>query len=523
MEGFRGSRSPGFEGKDGGQRTEKQMESPLISDELRSARKEIGKRIELARHQSGGVGGQKTEKADSSILHLTPRILDPSLISIVKLNFQNLYDSVIKVGLCTHCGTCAGSCPDRVIRMSDLQGQCLPELAGECSECGTCSAVCPGGSVDFDRLQPASLDFKDNPMLGRFREIYVAHATDGGIRRGGASGGMVTAFLLQLLEQGEIDGAVVLDFSKDRPWSPQVKLVSEKSAIVRAAQSKYSLYPQNTVIRAIRESRLKRVAYVGLPCQVHGLRKAMGKNIPGTGEIRHVIGIYCGNNLYYGATLSLFRRFGLNSLSRISSVAYREGEHPGHFVVAGKNGEKGVVDKFTFNYLSFFYTPMRCHFCVDQTNELADISIGDAWRGTYAEEDKQGRSVVIVRNPELLPLIKKGRHEGRYCMDSVSPETALQMHANVLDNKKVGAFARMDIWRRLRRETPEYSGDGNPVSLKRYCLEAANLALLSLCSRRISRDLVSRVPLGALGPMLKFIRGAWRKKAANAYARQRND
>jgi len=205
-------------------------------------------------------------------------------------------------------------------------------------------------------------------------------------------------------------------------------------------------------------------------------------------------------------------------LNQVEKVAYREGEYPGNFVVKGKNGKNGTVDKFTFNYLSFFYIPFRCLFCIDQTSEFADLSIGDAWRGTFVEKEKKGDSIIVVRNPDLLSLLERGVKEGRYEYKEINVNTAVGMHANVLDNKKVGAHARMMIWRKIGKEIPNYSVEVDKISFKRYCLEIINLIILSICSHNISRILESRVTLKLIGPLIKFVRGAWRKKTAKDYS-----
>ena len=429
-------------------------------------------------------------------------------------NFVSLKKDVIETGLCVHCGTCVGVCPVNALDIADVLGRCEPHQVESCIECGLCVQTCPGKTVDFVSLSKKWPDLPKHPMLGQFSKIFVGYSRDENIRSGGASGGMGTEILLHLMQEEAVDGVVVLDFSITKPWFPEAKIVNKRDEIIRAAQSKYFIYPQNTILRDLRESCVNKIAFFGLPCQVHGIRKAIQNKVPGTEKIKYVLGIYCGNNLYYEATVSLLKRFGFDHLSDVKRLAYRVGEYPGAFVAEGKNGKRSVVDKFTFNYLSFFYTPFRCLFCIDQTNELADISIGDAWRGTYYEMDKQGHSVVIVRNPELVSFFEQGMKEGHYEIEQIPQEEAIRMHANVLDNKKVGAFARMNIWQNIGREVPDYFADRNPISLKRCCLEMANLALLSVCSKRISRDVVSSIPLKILGPLLKFIRGTWRKRAA---------
>ena len=431
--------------------------------------------------------------------------------------FAYLKKRVIETDLCVHCGTCVGVCPAEALAIEDILGKCLPQLVGNCTECGLCFQTCPGMKVDFEALCDHSLkDLPNHPLLGRFSQIFVGYAQDCSIRYRGASGGIATAILLHLFEGKTVDGVIVLDFNSGEPWLPEVKIANTRDQIIRAAQSKYFVFPQNRILKVLRETSLKQVAYIALPCQVHGIRKAMQNSVPGTEKIKYVLGLYCGNNLYYEATLSLFRRFGIDNLNEIKRLSYRDGDYPGNFVVESMSGKSRTVNKFTFNYLSFFYTPFRCHFCIDQTNELADISIGDAWKGTFSEKDKQGKSVIVVRNTSLLSTLEKGQEQGRYLIKRTGKDLAVRMHSNVLDNKKVGAYARMDIWRRLGRETPSFSLNGKTVSFKRYCFELVNLFFLSILSQNISRHIISHVPIYVISPAMKAVRGIWRSRTARA-------
>ena len=52
---------------------------------------------------------------------------------------------VVKDGLCTGCGTCAGICPMDAVEMvkDDSKGIYLPQLdEKKCSECGNCFLPC---------------------------------------------------------------------------------------------------------------------------------------------------------------------------------------------------------------------------------------------------------------------------------------------------------------------------------------------------------------------------------------------
>lgn len=357
-----------------------------------------------------------------------------------------------------------------------------------------------------------------NSYLGQFEEIYSGHASDDSIWLGAGSGGMVTALLLQLLEEGKIDATTVLDFSENKPWQPELKITSNPSEIVQASQSKYFIYPQNMLLKKIKDSLFSQIAYTGLPCQIHGLRKAMARKVPGIEKIKYLIGLYCGNNLYYQATLDLISKLRYKNINTISRMAYRDGDYPGKFVIESTKGKTAEVDKFTFNYLSFLYVPFRCLYCIDLANEFADISFGDGWRSDYQETKSKGQSVVIVRSSSLLSTIKSGKEKGNFELKKITLEEALRMHSNVLDNKKVGAFVRMDVVSKKGGSIPDYNIPYPPYSLRRSIFERFNLAVLRLGSRRFPRLLIKKwVPLFLLKKLMVVLRGKWREKTRKSF------
>ncbi|MBN2010090.1 Coenzyme F420 hydrogenase/dehydrogenase, beta subunit C-terminal domain [candidate division KSB1 bacterium] len=429
-----------------------------------------------------------------------------------ELSFNTLEKQVIRAKLCTHCGTCEGVCPDDAIQMDDVMGHCLPRLIGTCSECGACIRCCPGGNVNFSELTPALPPFDDDGWLGRYRSIWLAHAAKKSIRLKGASGGIGTALAHYLIRKKHVDAVVTLDFDANMPWIPIVKIISQPDHIMRAAQSKYFIYPQNRILRILRNQPVDHVAFFALPCQVHGLRKAIQNNIPGTEKIRYIIGLYCGNNLYYDATRSIFRRFGITDFNRIRSLSYRTGAYPGHFEVQ-YDQQRYRLDKFSFNYLSFFFTAFRCLYCTDLANELADISLGDAWRGTVTETDIAGTNVVIIRNPELGEIFQQGIKNDYFVANEISATEARRMHANVLSNKKIGAAARIAWLRRFKRPVPEYDNTQIYISFRRHVLEGFTLVLLRVLRIRIIRSLSHRISMVLIKPLMQFFRGSWRKQS----------
>ncbi|MGD0383902.1 MAG: methyltransferase domain-containing protein, partial [Thermoguttaceae bacterium] len=137
--------------------------------------------------------------------------------------WQELIRDVVETNLCTRCGTCAGVCPSGVFEFRAIDEACLPAAVQPeaCIRCGLCTAACPGKRVSFAEVRASA---GDSPIqsreLGPIRRIRAAHARSPALRSAGASGGVVTTMLCDLLRRGEITGAIVLDSHPDSPWRP---------------------------------------------------------------------------------------------------------------------------------------------------------------------------------------------------------------------------------------------------------------------------------------------------------------
>ena len=415
------------------------------------------------------------------------------------MSFEKLKETVIDRSLCTHCGTCVGICPEGSLAIHDPLGKCIPVLVKDCSKCGRCLEICPGGGIDFSQFNKEIFGKTSSSSLGNFLKLYMAHAMDKEIRIRASSGGVVTALLLHLLEKGEIDGAVVLDEDKSSPWMPKVKIAHNKEEILSATQSKYVLSPINTILKEIR-GKDKRFAIVALPCQVHGLRKLQGVDSEFKQKVKYIIGLYCGNTLYFQAVKSLLDRFKIKDLSALQSVKYREGKWPGNFQVKLKDGRMFRVDKFTFNYLSFFYTVPRCLWCVDLANELSDVSVGDGW----LYKDKRGDlgwSVLICRTSKGEKIVESAQKNGILDIEKISEQEALDMHSHLLDYKKTGALLRIERRKDRGFAVPYYGLVALPSTLKRKLLECFLDYILWISLLPLSAKIINRLPL----PLLRIV------------------
>ncbi len=363
--------------------------------------------------------------------------------------------AVVNSGLCTGCGACVALCPRQTIELAidKDKGIYLPHLdEGNCNKCGVCFEVCPGHSVDFTKL---NLDvFGKEPedrLIGNCVNCYAGYAADHQTRYNAASGGLVTALLVSALEECLIDGALVTKMRDDRPLEPQPFIARTREEVVSAARSKYCPVPANIALREIAAHEGK-FAVVGLPCHIHAIRKAEAANKKLKDRITLHLGLFCcGHTDTFLGTEFVLHKYGI-AKEDVAKLDYRGEGWPGHMKVVLKNGTTRLI--FLHDYIIYhnfgFFSPTRCALCYDGTNDLCDISLGDAWLPEF-RSDKVGTSVAISRTASGEAVLQRAMEKGTVVLNSID-----RSRARHLDQKKPACGMKLWMGRLLGRKTPRY-------------------------------------------------------------------
>ncbi|MBI2839058.1 MAG: Coenzyme F420 hydrogenase/dehydrogenase, beta subunit C-terminal domain [Acidobacteria bacterium] len=429
--------------------------------------------------------------------------------------FEKLRREVIDTGLCTRCGSCVGVCPPGAIEFREPLGVSLPAIrdSAACEGCpGHCYTGCSGGAVHFPTLaafthgrQPA------NPYLGVFQSLYVGHANDEHVRRAGASGGIISATAIYMLEHDMVDGVVALGANREEPWRFEPRIARSRAEVLECAQSKYSISPANVILRELdKEAPGFRAAFIGIPCQVHAIRKLQADGHPAARKIRYVIGSYCGNILHFDAVRGFLAKHGVADYTAISRLEYRAGEWPGKMRVTLVDGRVLEMPKFYANYLIPFYMMRRCLTCTDLANEFSDISGGDAWAPVYEERGK-GFSLIMGRTDRGQRVIEEMIRKGRLTVEPVEEGFTVNMHSHMLDFKKRGAFLRIDAMRARGKAVPSYGfRPVTPAPFGRRAFEVLLRLIYGVCSLRLSQWTVAQLPTGLTGRLFEQARRRWK-------------
>ena len=372
---------------------------------------------------------------------------------------------VVKDNLCTGCGTCVALCPNEAIKLTinEKRGIYVPELNEEkCNNCGICYEVCPGHEVDFKGLNLEIFGKEpENVLIGNYLNCYVGYSTDHDIRYNSASGGLITQLLIFALEEGIINGALVTRMKKDKPLEPEPFIARTKDEIIEASKSKYCPVPANIALKEILESKEgKKFAVVGLPCHIHGIRKAEQINKKLKEKIVLHLGIVCNHTPTFLATEFLLKKMRIKK-EDVTKLDYRGEGWPGGMKITTKEGNKIFVPHFSSGYwgivFNSFFFPTRCTLCSDKICELSDVSFADAWMPELMKNDNVGTSLTISRNKISEEFLNKAALKGKIELKKVSEKVALQSQS--LHAVKKRLKARIRILRMFGKKIPIYHQD----------------------------------------------------------------
>lgn len=420
--------------------------------------------------------------------------------------YEKLKAEVLDPGLETGDGTCVGLSEGLLCYVDHKGGLVVVRTEKEGELPRAAYEACPGRWCHYPTLNRHVFGvLPDNWLCGIVKRSFIGHATDETVRRTGASGGVITAVLLHLLETGKISGAVCLRVGKDKPWRAAPVVARTREELLACAGSVYSETPTNTILATLAEEKGP-LAYVGLPDQVAAIRKLQIMKHPCVQNIAYVVGPYTGTQMSFEAIRSFLRSHGIASEEEILSLKYRAGEWPGHLEIVLRDGRTLRAEKFHYNYLIPFFITRGSLQLVDFTNELTDISVGDAWSPHY-EAMRGGYSVVLARSAKAVELLTEMRARSALTLEDISLDRALEMHGHMLDFKKRGSFIRIG-WRDVR---PEYGYEPTHIAFGRIIVEHCLAVFFAIGRSRVARFTVEHLPLSMVGPAFHWLRKTWKR------------
>lgn len=326
--------------------------------------------------------------------------------------------------LCTGCGVCEGACPSHAISMQVKKGKFRPIVDEKSCKnskgCHRCYETCPGIGIDLIGLARKNFqdkEIKQNKYAGTYLKCFTGHSKSYDIRFHCASGGMVSQFLIYLLEKGYIQGAVVTAFDKDAPLLVHSYIARTKEEVLAGKSSKYAPVTLNHVIQDIKSTEGKYVI-VGLPCHIAGFRKYEQYDKKFKKLISGYFSIYCSSGRSFYLTEYVFKTRKIHK-DQLDYFAYRDNGCLGNMVAKGKGFEHEERFQDYYQPLRSFFVPKRCTMCIDHYGELSDVSFGDIHIDPYID-DTIGVNSLIVRNRRFLNWLYEAKNEQAITLDEIS-------------------------------------------------------------------------------------------------------
>ena len=341
-----------------------------------------------------------------------------------KVSFKETLGKHVLPELCIGCGTCVTVCPFDCLDYVDGK----PLLVSECKSCGICAQVCPRYGLVLSDLEKFVFgrERRTDEDFGIYRRMVIAQSTDKRILDKCQDGGIVTSILVNALESGAIQGAVLSGTSKKEPLKTVPKLTTTVEEIIDCAGTRYTYSPS---MLALKEAVLqkKKVAFVGTPDQIQAFRRIQAFPLRKYGDaVAFTIGLFCSECFTYdGLVNSLIRRkLGVNP-SEVKKINIK-----GKLLVATKSGEVKTISLKEAKR----YANSCVRSCVDFSSELADISVGglglDGWTFT------------ILRTPKGEEMFEKAESKGLIRTRPVEEEKrALNLLAMLSRRKRAKAMA----------------------------------------------------------------------------------
>lgn len=276
-----------------------------------------------------------------------------------------------------------------------------------CTDCGIsrtatpkdCGTACQFIKPDYARLEtrahgrPRDPARPDELFFGPFEAMHRALLNTAS--PGAQWTGITSRIGERLLETGAVDAVLTMAPDPDDRWKPVPVLVTRAEGMAQVRGMRMGYAPLLALLEPARAAGYKRLAVIGIPCQVHALRALEAR----LGfERLYVIGTPCSDN----TTTARFHEFLALLSDDPDSITYLEFRADYHVELRFADGRIKAIPflMLPLSDLRPDFFPLTCRTCVDYTNVLADLTVG-----YMAGEGDQWLVVRNQRGQELVDLL----------------------------------------------------------------------------------------------------------------------
>lgn len=394
----------------------------------------------------------------------------------------DLINDVVHGGSCSECGACVVACPYGILTYEQGKPQAwdpgyvrkssgiaemiikgVPQDFCPISEnvgCDCCAYVCPKLELPKERLEHAMFGRRaqedEQVGLGVYQKIEFTRTRDPRVRKVCQDGGFVTTLLIWALRTGLIDGAVLTTTDPNDPCKPRPFVATTEKEILKSSGSWYTYSPNTLGLIEAYEMGLRRVAFVGTPCQITPLRKLqvfrpedMARIEPNERNFLHqyahlekfrnmiafLIGLFCSETFTYEGLMKGYIEGKLGiPRSKVTK-----------FNIKGKVIVTVGEEEYQFPLADAVpFARPECSFCGDFSAEEADIAVGGV--GTA------GWTLTMPRTAKGLEI-----YEALKASQLIEVKPATEFSKSVAVARKLAQKQRnrmLEAYRKVARKPP---------------------------------------------------------------------
>lgn len=435
---------------------------------------------------------------------------------------KELYDTVIRNDYCIGCGVCeiVQDSPF-IIKMNEFGNLIAHPISNLEKNTAKVLSICPfsNSSKNEDELSEIFLHDAVNKdaRIGRYIECFAGFVNTGKYREMGSSGGIGKWLGYTLMKEDEINYFVQVASNQTKyPGLPlfDYYVYSDKDAVIGGSKSSYYPVSLNNILKIIRYKE-GNYAITGIPCLIKALRLLSYEDEIIRHRVKYYIGIVCG---------------GMKSANHAKIIGWQLGVDPKNLTAIDfrkKYTDKSAKNKiyqvwsnideipryrdageiFGTDWGAGFFKPNACDYCDDIVNELADISIGDAWLPQF-EDDPKGTSMLIIRNRKIFNLLNKHLINNNISLIKLTPQEVVMAQKGAFRHRREALSLRISQKKKLGLWVPQKRINPKEFIIKRkrreiYYLreKIAKQSHLSSLSALKNHDL--RIFYKELNPLVK--------------------
>ncbi|MCE2660218.1 MAG: Coenzyme F420 hydrogenase/dehydrogenase, beta subunit C-terminal domain [Rubrivivax sp.] len=224
--------------------------------------------------------------------------------------------------------------------------------------------------------------------------------------------GITTRIAEKLLQSGAVDAVLTMRSDPDDRWKPVPVLVTQPEDLAACRGMKMGHAPLLALLEPARAMGLRKLAVIGIPCQVYALR-ALEQQLGF--EQLYVIGTPCSDN----TRTESFHQFLALLDPEPQRITYLEFRADYHVELRYDDGRQRAIPflQLPLSQLPADFFPLTCQTCVDYSNSLADITVGYmGGRGAQwlLVRNARGQALVEMLSDELelTPVTSAGKRQG---------------------------------------------------------------------------------------------------------------